>query len=185
MLEVTPFAAIRFGATPDGRDLSALLAPPYDVLDKAQRDTLLAKDEHNIVAIDLPHIPPKLAGPAEAYERAAHTLKQWLADGVLSRDSIPALYLYHQQFDHRGRTYTRRMFIARLRLQPFSHGTILPHERTFGGPKEDRLALMKATACQLSPILGLYNDAQGRIGSVLADVAVLRRRDEAGKGINK
>ncbi|MCH7841066.1 MAG: DUF1015 domain-containing protein, partial [Planctomycetes bacterium] len=91
--------------------------------------------------------------------------------GVLARDSNPALYLYHQQFEHQGRTYTRRMFMARLRLQPFSHGAILPHERTFGGPKEDRLALMKTTACQLSPILGLYNDAQGRIGSVLAGVA--------------
>ena len=105
------------------------------------------------------------------YEGAANTWKQWLADGVLARDSNPALYLYHQQFEHQGRTYTRRMFMARLRLQPFSHGAILPHERTFGGPKEDRLALMKTTACQLSPILGLYNDAQGRIGSVLAGVA--------------
>ena len=171
MLEVTPFAAIRYGSTPHSRDLSALLAPPYDVLDEAQRDTLLAKDEHNIVAIDLPHIPPKSAGPVEVYERAANTLKQWLADGVLARDSIPALYLYHQQFEHQGRIHTRRMFMARLRLQPFSHGAILPHERTFGGPKEDRLALMKTTACQLSPMLGLYNDAQGRIASVLAGVA--------------
>ena len=171
MLEVTPFAAIRYGAAPHNRDWSALLAPPYDVLDEAQRDTLLATDEHNIVAIDLPHIPPQSAGPVEVYEGAANTLKQWLADGVLARDSNPALYLYHQQFEHQGRTYTRRMFMARLRLQPFSHGAILPHERTFGGPKEDRLALMKTTACQLSPILGLYNDAQGRIGSVLAGVA--------------
>jgi uncharacterized protein (DUF1015 family) len=60
------------------------------------------------------------------------------------------------------------MFIARVRLAPFSDGSILPHEKTFGGPKEDRLALMKATRCNLSPIFGLYADPQNRIGSIFA-----------------
>jgi uncharacterized protein (DUF1015 family) len=60
------------------------------------------------------------------------------------------------------------MFITRIRLQPFSEGSILPHEQTFGGPKEDRLALMKTTKCQLSPIFGLYTDPEDRIGSAFA-----------------
>jgi hypothetical protein len=36
-----------------------------------------------------------------------------------------------------------------------------PHEQTFSGPKEDRKALMKATATQLSPIFGLHPDDSG------------------------
>lgn len=171
MPEVAPLAAIRFDHTRTGGDLSALLAPPYDVLDQADKDALLAKSDRNIVAIDLPHIPPKSAGPAEAYQRSASLLKEWLADGTLIREAGPALYLYHQRFEHAGKTYSRRKFIARVRLQPFSAGSILPHEQTFGGPKEDRLALMKATKCQLSPIFGLYADPEDAIGAAFAQSA--------------
>ena len=179
MPEVAPFAAIRFDAARAGGDLSNLLAPPYDVLDGDDKDALLAKSDHNIVAIDLPHIPPKSAGPPEAYDGSAKRLNEWLSAGVLIREQNPALYLYYQRFEHAGRPYTRRMFIARVRLQPFSEGVILPHEQTFGGPKEDRLALMKATKCQLSPIFGLYADPEDRIGSAFTEIA-LRTPDATG-----
>lgn len=164
MPEVSPFTAIRFDPSRFGGDLSDVLAPPYDVLDHADKDALLAKSDHNIVAIDLPHIPPKSAGPVESYEQAARRLADRLDDGTLLRDGQPALYLYHQRFEHAGKPYTRRMFIARVRLVPLSEGSILPHEQTFGGPKEDRLALMKATKCQLSPIFGMYGDPEDHIG---------------------
>ena len=154
MLDVRPFAAIRYDARRCGGDLSNVIAPPYDVLDEADRAALLARDPHNIVAIDLPHVPPKSVGPPQVYERSANLLEQWIKDGVLVREAKPALYIYHQTFEHEGRRFTRKKFIARLRLASFSEGVILPHERTFGGPKEDRLALMKATRCNLSPIFG-------------------------------
>ena len=168
MPKITPFAAIRFDHTRSAGDLSALISPPYDVLDQKDKDALLAKDARNLVAIDLPHIPPKSAGPAEAYEHAAELLERQLSDGTMLREEQPAFYVYHQAFLHEGKTFTRRKFIARVRLQPFSHGSILPHEQTFGGPKEDRLALMKATGCQLSPIFGLYSDPEDRVGEAFA-----------------
>ncbi len=171
MPEVKPFAAFRFDAGRSGGDLSGVIAPPYDVLDRTDKDALLGKDPHNIVAIDLPHVPPKSAGPKEVYERSAECLHAWQREGVLVRESQPALYLYHQRFHHEGQSYTRRMFIARVRLQPFSEGSILPHEQTFGGPKEDRLALMKATRHQLSAILGMYTDPDDRIGKSFAATA--------------
>jgi len=179
MAVVAPFAAIRYSHEKMGRDWSALLAPPYDVLEESDKAALLARSERNIVAVDLPHLPPKSAGPAEAYERSAARLDQWLHDGTLIRESAPALYLYHQTFEHLGRSYTRRMFIARVRLVPFTEGTILPHERTFGGPKEDRLALMKSTKCNLSPIFGLYTDPSDRIGSLFSTTAA-RSTDATG-----
>lgn len=171
MAEVAPFAAIRFDTACTDDDVSHLLAPPYDVLDQADKDALLARSDRNIVAIDLPHLPPKSAGPPEAYEKSAQVLKKWLVDGTFIREKIPALYLYHQQFRHNGREHTRRKFIARVRLQPFSDGVILPHELTFGGPKEDRLALMKATRCQLSPVFGLYADPEDRVGRAFSGTA--------------
>ncbi|MCP4593753.1 MAG: DUF1015 domain-containing protein, partial [bacterium] len=141
MAEVRAFAAIRYDHSQLGGDLSSRIAPPYDVLDQEEKDGLLAVSDRNIVAIDLPHIPPKSLGPQEVYDRAAQTLEAWLADGTLLRESQPALYVYHQVFEHNGQTHTRRKFIARVRLMPFSEKVVLPHEETFGGPKEDRLAL--------------------------------------------
>lgn len=171
MAEVRAFAAIRYNHQKSGGDLSSVIAPPYDVLDDQDKKALLARSDRNIVAIDLPHIPPKSAGPPQVYQESARRLAQWLEDGTLIREPKPALYLYHQVFDHQGKTYTRRKFIARVRLVPFSEGVVLPHEETFGGPKEDRLALTRATRCNVSPVFGLYADPQDEIGRAFSETA--------------
>jgi uncharacterized protein (DUF1015 family) len=137
------------------------------VLDQAGKDALLRPDPRNFVEIDLPHMPPKSAGPAAAYEQAAQTLKNWLGDGTMVRDEVPAIYVYHQTYTHAGTKYVRKMFFAGLKLEPFGEGSIFPHERTFGGPKEDRLALTKATQSNLSPIFGLYEDAANTVAAKL------------------
>ena len=169
MSTIRPFQGIRY-ATDKSRDLSARLSPPYDVLGEQDKAALLGRDPHNFVKIDLPHTPPKSAGPPEAYQACKTTLDAWLADGTMVRDDRPALYVYHQQYRHGQTEYVRKMFFARLRLEPFGEGSIFPHERTFGGPKEDRLALTKATEANLSPIFGLYENA---------DNVVARRLEEA------
>lgn len=165
--EITPFRALRYNTATFGSDLSSLIAPPYDVLDQADKDALLARSRHNIVAVDLPHVPPKSAGPDAVYARAAETLQQWLAEAALIEERQPALYTYHQVYTHAGRQFTRKMFFARMRLEAFGTGTVFPHEQTFGGPKEDRFQLMKATRCQLSAVFGLYSDPGNTISSLL------------------
>lgn len=167
MSTIRPFPAIRYATRPGLHDVSKRLAPPYDVLDQQDKDTLLRGDPRNFVKIDLPHMPPKSAGPAAAYEGSNQTLQAWLADGTMARDAKPAIYVYHQTYTHGGTRYLRKMFFARLRLEPFGEGSIFPHERTFGGPKEDRLALTKATRANLSPIFGLYEDAQNVVAERL------------------
>ncbi|MDD4892055.1 MAG: DUF1015 domain-containing protein, partial [Phycisphaerae bacterium] len=136
------------------------IAPPYDVLSEADKVAMLKRDPNNIVAADLPHTPPKSAGPAEAYRKAADLLQGWLAGGVLVRDSAPAVYPYQQTFEAGGRKITRRGFIARVRAEQFraTPTGIFPHEQTFSGPKEDRLMLTRAARMQLSPIFGLFAD---------------------------
>lgn len=162
MSNVRPLRAIRY-ATTTGRDLGARLAPPYDVLDQHDKDALLARDARNFVKLDLPHVPPKAAGPPAAYAAAADALRAWLADGTLIKDDNEAIYVYHQRYTQGPETYVRKMFFARLMLEPFGTGAVFPHEQTFGGPKEDRLCLMRATAANLSPIFGLYEDAANQV----------------------
>ena len=163
MPKVYPFRPYQYSS---GRgDVSAKVAPPYDVLDADDKAGLLAGDGENIVAVDLPHVPPKELGPKEVYEGAAATLQSWIQSGVLGQPDAPAIFAYRQSFDFQGKAYQRCGVACTVETLPFgprAGGGVLPHEQTFSGPKEDRFALMKATAMQLSPIFGLHADESGR-----------------------
>jgi len=176
MAQIEPLDGIRYDFERLGRDVSSVIAPPYDVLNQADKDALLARSEHNIVAVDLPHIPPKEEGPRQAYQQANALLERWLAEGVLVREATPAIYAYNQTFVHDDQRYTRHQLIVRVRLCEFSEGVVLPHEQTFGGPKADRLALTKATRCNVSPVFGLYTDAENAVGGAL-ESSVARESD--------
>lgn len=187
MPPIHPFRAITYTPLADaqsngsGVDLSAFIAPPYDVLDADAKAALLARSDRNIVAVDLPHLPAKELGPAAAYAGAAATFRSWLADGTLTRLRPPAVFCYRQTFQHHGALHQRTGFACTLDLVPFGPhegGGMLPHEETFSGPKADRMALMKATGVQLSPIFGLYADDR-RAGSHLGTQVCASRAPDA------
>ncbi len=127
---------------------------------------LLAGDAYNIVAVDLPHVPPKQVGPDEAYRAAAERLDEWKSAGLLIQDDKPAIYAYQQTYEWAGKTHTRNTIIARVRATEFGKD-VIPHEKTFAGPKADRLKLTEYTQTQLSPIFGFYNDPGGAVSAIL------------------
>jgi uncharacterized protein (DUF1015 family) len=155
MAEIVPFAGLRYDVERLG-DAARVLAPPYDVIGEAERSELEARDPHNVVRVELPR------GEADArYGNAANLLRAWLAEGVLRRELTPSMYVYEQQFQWAGKTYTRQGLIAALKLEPFDKRVVLPHEHTLTGPKEDRRKLLVATRTQISQVFGLYRDAEG------------------------
>ncbi len=156
MAEIAPFRGIVY--QPKAGAPSTLLAPPYDVIGEAERRQLEALSPANCVRLILPQPEPGAKDDDSRYGRAAATLQGWLADGTLGRDAEPAIYRYHQLFEVDGQPIVRRGFIARIRLQRFDEGVVLPHERTLAGPKADRLKLMRATRAHFSQIFGLYSD---------------------------
>ncbi len=166
MAQIRPFAAIRYARRPES-DFSHLIAPPYDVLTDADKARLQAQNSHNIVTIDLPHTPPKEAGPDAVYQQANLTLQSWLKSGVLARDPRPAFYPYAQTYQQGQRTVHRRGFMALVRLSPFGKGEVVPHEKTYKGPIEDRMKLMRATGVQLSPIFGMFSDPRHAVTEAL------------------
>ncbi len=181
MPAIYPFTPIQYSG--GAGDISRYLAPPYDVLDAEDRAALIAKDPRNVVAIDLPHVPPKQLGPPEAYETAAASLNQWLEEATLARAPQPSIYAYRQTFQFRGETYQRCGMACTVEVVPFGAregGGILPHEETFSGPKEDRFALMKATSAQLSPIFGLHADEEGHATAIVHKIMALRAPDMRG-----
>lgn len=172
MPAVYPFRAVQFRRGQG--DLSNLVAPPYDVLDKSGKELLLKKDPANIVGIDLPHTPAKELGPAGAYQAAADSYRAMLAAGTLTRLEAPAMFAYRQTFTSAdGRKHQRTGMactVETVAFGPREGGGILPHEETFSGPKEDRMALMVATRAQLSPIFGLFADDSGRATALLKKI---------------
>ncbi len=152
MADVQPLRALHYDQSVAG-PLANVVAPPYDVIDAAERAALLARSPLNVVAIDMPE------GEPDRYAAAGRTFASWQQTGALVRDREPAIWAHTQ--DYRGpdgRTLTRRGFFCRVRLEDYGSGRVRPHERTHPGPKEDRLRLTRATQANISPIFSLYSD---------------------------
>jgi uncharacterized protein (DUF1015 family) len=160
--DVSPLHALHYALDRVG-GLQPVVAPPYDVIDAAQRVELAARSPYNVVEIDLPE------GNGDRYAHAARQFDAWQRDGVITRDPEPALWALAQGYTGPdGRSYTRRGIFARVRVEDYGPGRIRPHERTHPGPREDRLRLTRATRTNLSPIFSLYDDPGGEAWSAVA-----------------
>jgi uncharacterized protein (DUF1015 family) len=160
MPEIQAFRGIRYNLGQVG-SLSDVVSPPYDVIGPEFLDELYKMHPCNFVRIDFNRIEPGDDDPANnRYTRAASFLRNWLAEGVLSTEGDPAIYIYYQDFDAGGTTITRRGFLARHKLSKFGEGQVFPHEETLPAAKADRLMLMHVTKANLSPIFGLYPDKE-------------------------
>ena len=177
MPEIRPFRALRFDRATVG-DLALVVAPPYDVIDQAERARLVARHPANVVRLDLPG--DELGDePDDRYRRAARTLAGWRSDGTLHKDPHPSIYVYEQTYVVPGTDVARTQhgFFARLRLEAFGPGSgVLPHERTLAGPREDRYRLLRATGVNTSPVVGLYKDRDGS-GDAVLDLIMARAAD--------
>lgn len=175
MPELRPFKAIRYNT---GRDLSRLIAPPYDVIDDAAKGHLKALSPHNIVRLILPDNEEGL----DCYQNAARLLKQWLAEGILGENETPAVYLLEQTYRHHEQEISRFEVLGALRLSPFDEGDVLPHEYTLSTPKEDRFRLTQATGMNLSPIFAISPDDLELLLSWFRKAAKSKQPDYAAKG---
>src|SRR5207302_2411065 len=172
MADIRAFRAYRYDLGRVGA-LGDVVAPPYDVIDPPLQDALYRRSPYNVIRLILNKEGPADTAADNRYTRAAAHLRDWQREGVLVQDSARALYVYHQDFEVEGRRFTRRGFLARVRLERFGEGEIYPHEETMAGPKADRLRLFRATAMNLSPVFSLYPDEPGAVQTRL-DEAVRR-----------
>jgi len=143
---VKPFRALRYDAGTAGA-LDDLVSPPHDVLTPELYARLLAASPFNAVRLVRPDDP----------EEAGRTLADWRAQGVLVREERPAVWLLEDEFAGAdGSRRRRRGVVARVRLQPYEDGLVLPHELTFLRQKDVRLRLLRATRTKLSPVFLLH-----------------------------
>lgn len=181
MNDIRPFRGLRFDEIVAG-PLGSVVCPPYDVISPLDQVNLYGRSPHNVVRLELGLEFPEDSMESNRYTRAAATMERWLSEGVLKAEQEPSFYIYEQRFPLDGASLVRRGLLARLRLAPWEDGVVLPHEETMAKPKEDRLQLMRATACNLSPLFLLFDDPVGTVGLLMAEAASLPPSAEADTG---
>jgi uncharacterized protein (DUF1015 family) len=164
---IAPFAGLRYNSRliPD---LGEVMTPPYDVIDETERAAYMARSPYSMIHLILGAASEVDTAADNRFTRAAACLQTWRRDGILVRETVPALYLYQQEFELDGETVTRSGFIARVRLAEYEEGVIFPHERTFAGPKADLLQLWGACRANLSQIFTVYADPAQTLEAVFA-----------------
>lgn len=160
---IEPFRALLYNQARVG-NLHDVIAPPYDLIGAERQDELYQRSPYNVVRLEL-------GREADRYAASAATLAKWRADEILRLATHPAIYLYTQRFEVGGLTLKRDGFVARVRLENFSAGRILPHEKTFPAAKADRLKLLTALNTNVSSIFGLYSGAHADLQALIANVS--------------
>jgi len=141
-------------------DLTDLVCPPYDVISPELQRALLARDPRNAVRLEL-------SMEADPHAAAAASLAAWMADGTLERQPTSSVYYYRHARPGAPDDPKVHGVLARVLLEPFG-AAVRAHEHTFAAPKADRLALLRATGTQLSPILAIYFDRSDRYHHVMS-----------------
>ena len=117
-MRVEPLRGYRY-AIGTSRDVSPVVAPPYDQISPATQERLYAMSPENIVRVTYPRDDRPTAGapaPATANQKDKYTgsrevLDGWLARGVWRREDRPAIYPYTQTYHVGGQSVTRRGFV--------------------------------------------------------------------------
>ncbi|MGH9171719.1 MAG: DUF1015 family protein [Acidimicrobiales bacterium] len=160
-----------------------VIAPPYDVVDAAQRARLASLSPYNAIHVEL----PEPAAGLDRYESAAALFERWHAESAVAVAREPAFYVYRMTFrDEAGSLRSTTGVLGALYLDPTQSGQVLPHEETTPKDKSDRLSLLRASRTNFSPIWGL-STASGLAGICSEAVAttvgggdVWRATDEDG-----
>jgi uncharacterized protein (DUF1015 family) len=148
MADVQPFRAVRYSGA--AGPLADLVAPPYDAVGEAERAQLFTRSPYNVIHVTLP----------ESADEAGSLYRAWLADGILEEDDEQAAWLVVEDYvGPDGVARERRGIAVSLAAEPYSTGSVLPHERTHPRIREERLRLLRAIRVQPEPIF-LLTDAR-------------------------
>ncbi|MHB1606828.1 MAG: DUF1015 domain-containing protein [Leptospirales bacterium] len=184
MAELIPFQGLVYHEKLKDK-MDRLTAPPYDIISKEAQKGFYEMDPNNVIRMELP-IPPVSETPSNnRYTEARRELDRMRSEGVLVLDGKPAIYpysmTYSDPFTKKERTI--RGLVARIRLEEWEKKVVYPHEKTLAGPKEDRMALFKATEAAFSQIFCLFSDPDGKVVNSLYEKAVPRFRSTDQDGV--
>ncbi len=163
MAEIIPFHGILYNIDKI-KNISDVVTPPYDVISEKEISGFYDRHPYNAIRLDKGRPRQTDTKEDNPHTRAGKYFKDWIKKGVLIRESAPALYLAAVEFPLGEKTITRYGLIARVKIEPFDKGIVLPHEKTFSKVKSERLELIKACQANFSQIFSVFADKSDVIG---------------------
>jgi len=162
LVDIRPFKAIRY--TKKAGDPEDLITQPYDKIDSAMQKEYYAKSPYNYCRLILPLEDNK-------YQIANERIVQWLKEGIMAKETQPAIFVSRQEFMLDGKKYARTGILAALRLYKYSENMVFPHEATYKAPKADRLNMLRTVQKDLEPVFLIYQDQEKKTIAFLEETA--------------
>jgi uncharacterized protein (DUF1015 family) len=165
LVDIRPFKAIRY--TQKAGDHENLITQPYDKIDLQMQKEYYEKSLYNYCRLILPLEQNK-------YEVANQRIEQWLKEGIMEKESQPAIFVSRQEFRLDGKKYARTGIIAALKLYSYSENMVFPHEVTYKAPKADRLNMLRIVQKDLEPVFLIYQDPEKNTIAFLEETAMTK-----------
>ena len=168
MSAIRPLRGIR----PQARLAGRVIAPPYDVPTDAEARAIASGDALSFLHVTRPEVDFPVGSDPHArvaYQHARSVLDGFLADGTLTQDDEPCLYLYVQTW----RSHIQAGLIALCAVDEYDRGLIKRHELTRPDKEQDRVDHIEAVSAQTGLVFLTYRD-QPAVAQVLHKAAEAR-----------
>jgi uncharacterized protein (DUF1015 family) len=152
---VRPFAALR----PRPETATAVIAPPYDVVDAAEARALVAARPHSFLRVSRPEVDFEPgASPYEdrVYARAGENLAALMRDRVLERESQACFYVYRMTLG----SLVQTGIAAVASVRAYEENRVRKHELTRPDKESDRVRNMEALNAQTGPVLCAFRSTK-------------------------
>jgi uncharacterized protein (DUF1015 family) len=153
MATLRPFRAFR----PKPEFAAEVAAKPYDVLNSDEAREEVQGHPLSFLHVGKPEVdldPSIDIHDAQVYEKGRENLQKLIADGVLTEDSAPCMYLYAQTMGE----HTQYGLVGCAAVEEYWNDTIKKHEFTRKDKEEDRCNHVRVTNAHTGPIFLTYPD---------------------------
>jgi uncharacterized protein (DUF1015 family) len=162
---IKPFAGLRPAA---GREQD-VVAPPYDVMNRAEAKAMAEGRPWSFLHISRPEIDlPDEVDPYDAsvYSKGRENLDRMVEEGVLVRDASECYYAYRLTMGQHVQTG----IVAAASVEAYDNDRIKKHEFTRPVKEDDRVRQVDTLNAQTGPVFLVYK-AQETVDAILAATA--------------
>ena len=160
---IKPFAGLRPVA---GRE-AEVVAPPYDVMNRAEAKAMAVGRPWSFLHISRPEIDlPDETDPYDpaVYAKGRENLDHMTGQGVLARDAQPCYYVYRLTMGKHVQTG----IVAVASVEAYDAGRIKKHEFTRPVKEDDRVRQIDTLNAQTGPVFLVYR-AERTVDAILAE----------------
>jgi uncharacterized protein (DUF1015 family) len=146
-----PFDALR----PAPELAATVAAVPYDVVNRSEAAELARGNPHSFLHVGRSDIDlPADTDPHDPriYTKAREALDRFVAQGVLVREGVPALYLYRQIMSGRAQTG----LVGCVHIDDYEQDVIRKHEKTRQDKEDDRTRHVQTLGAHAEPVFLTY-----------------------------